>query len=1156
MSFVANGQFSLIPYNEIRPKTETDDVAKGAKSSFIQLSSDAISEATLTYFTNEEGDGRGALWQKKFTLALADNTHDLDEDFTDCERSGADRATKFWSKFAFTMAVAGGFNEGTIAGISETTNPLNYLQTNCSYLNRIPRARLSDENYCTLGVMHDAIRGGQGNFYIISLAPDDERRMGDACTDLSSLLSGFKTADMGIPVIIDTSKSFTKMVEVFNKREGVEQSDKFCYMRTAASIADPSTTPGVDNMVDKFGVNNVYCEYLEGGRVVAADDLVGNVKITYTNLQFNSISTKERDQVTATYAIIRGPLQGGEEERILVANTGPKHFNSINYVKSEFLIAQRGLAANPVFAYPETLFKTQILGGRAQFYGEFNDMLNGAGANDAVKTLMKTYTMGCARKRTSDAAQGDDCDKLEKLTFQRLNSDGKSLKTEGEGVKMTTKGVMVTIDRLLFARQVAKCPGAAAILDSGTHMIVYIPGEGAAVKVAEGKVESVEKVAPEKNAATKEVAPIEKVAPPKRPEPLTDDEKRAINDKLRAERRFRRDANTLAAAKDKATAAAAKDKATAATKTEVVTETAEAVTETAEAAKEEEEEAEKKAEEEEKTAAGGWVNFFDKFFQFEKFFEAIGPAGSDAGKGGANTRESQLDGLYQTGGDPTADDLDLSTILSYLYVHKDGRTEFYGKFAQIIDQIRGLLGSGVITFRYYNDQTYNAVYLCNSDRDEYIDSYLDGLRAADSVDPFGTGKVGKTHYKTEAEVIFHIVYWGEGKTPAADFSIVRYNNNTYGPSMRCVGGVWDNWYNPSLKNEVRLKAIFDAANGGEEPSAAEFLTGDPSDVAPSPSPSDGASADMGGGASPSITSIFRAPFNTLSSTENLAETNIAVMNSLLNMLCNYETSFINYREGRDLFYNIINDGFPLKMLPNIVMASSVEVYVFVRLMLDDYTADRAKTINYGLFEYYLYSQKDNNYIYTCLQDIKDYILGVNMYYISPAETDIIPDETRAYFADLCTRTVSLSGQIYSQTYDLTNTGDYEAIYQLASDNYLTMGGFHELSEIFMTKTGEILQALPSEVLAKYGEQVTEAVEEKADVGKGIGYFLPRGPTNRVPSQVQARQPTGAGGATTNLKKSIKKHRTRKLTRGKKRYNGKKHTRKRGIKRRHHTKRKF
>jgi hypothetical protein len=240
------------------------------------------------------------------------------------------------------------------------------------------------------------------------------------------------------------------------------------------------------------------------------------------------------------------------------------------------------------------------------------------------------------------------------------------------------------------------------------------------------------------------------------------------------------------------------------------------------------------------------------------------------------------------------------------------------------------------------------------------------------------------------------------------------------------------------------------------------------------------------------------------------------------------------------------------------MASSVEVYVFVKLMLDDYTADRAKTINYGLFEYYLYSQKDNNYIYTCLQDIKDYILGVNMYYISPAETDIIPDETRAYFADLCTRTVSLSGQIYSQTYDLTNTGDYEAIYQLASDNYLTMGGFHELSEIFMTKTGEILQALPSEVLAKYGEQVTEAVEESKgdDVGKGVGYFLPRGPTNRAPSQVQARQPTGAGGATTNLKKSIKKHRTRKLTRGKKRYNGKKHTRKRGIKRRHHTKRKF
>ena len=1141
MSFVANGQFSLIPYNEIRPKTETDDGAKGVKSSFIQLSSDAISEATLTYFINEEGDGRGALWQKKFTLALADNTHDLDEDFTDCERSGADRATKFWSKFAFTMAVAGGFNEGTIADISDTTNPLNYLQTNCSYLNRIPRARLSDENYCTLGVMRDAIGNGQGNFYIISLAPYDKTRMGDVGAELSRLLSGFSTAGMGIPVIIDTSKSFTKMVEVFNNREGEEQATKFCYMRTAASIADPSTTPGVDNMVVKFGINNVYCEYLEGERVVAADDLVGNVKITYTNLQFNSISSNNRDQVTTTYTITGGPLANQSEQRILVANTGPKHFNSINYVKSEFLIAQRGLAANPVFAYPETLFKTQILGGRAQFYGEFNAMLNGKMANDVVKTLMKTYTMGCARKRTSDAAQGDDCDKLPSLKFHKLNLDGKSLKTEGEGVKMTTKGVMVTIDRLLFARQVAKCPGAAAILDSGTHMIVYIPGEGAAVKAAEGKVEPVGKVAP----VGKEGAP------PKRPEPLTDDEKRAINNKLRDERRFRRNA----------IAREAETKGKVAADATVFT-----VSDEAKSADDAASEVVPDAED------LNWTKFFTDFFA------QINPAGSDAGKGGANTRESQLDGLYQTGGDPTADDLDLSTILSYLYIRgeKIKRPHFYGKFRRIIDQIRSLFNRRLVAFRYYNDQTHNAVYICNAkdaigndNRSEYINSYLNGLRAADSVDPFGEGFAPDpvTPRVKPGEVIFHIVYWDGGKSPAADFSIVRHMSAD-GPIVTLIGSGFGENFPLDLDRYVTLKEIFDNTTAGND----EVLLGNvlrgttegetvQSDAAPSPSPSDGASADMGGGASPSITSIFRAPFNTLSSTENLAETNIAVMNSLLNLLCNYETSFINYREGRDAFYNIINDGFPLKMLPNIVMASSVEVYVFVKLMLDDYTADRAKTINYGLFEYYLYSQKDNNYIYTCLQDIKDYILGTNMYYISPTETDIIPDETRAYFEDLCTRTVSLSGQIYSQTYDLTNTGDYEAIYQLASDNYLTMGGFHELSEIFMTKTGEILQALPSDVLAKYGEQVTEAVEEskreeKADVGKGIGYFLPRGPTNRVPSQVQARPPTGAGGANTNLKKSIKKHRTRKLTRGKKRDNGKKHTRKRGIKRRHHTKRKF
>lgn len=1120
MSFVANSQFSLIPYKDIRPKTDSV-----AETLFISLGNDDFSAATLEYFEIYE-----PLWKNEFTLALADNTHDLDEDFTDCERSGADRETKFWSKFAFTMAVAGGFNPGVdINSISDATNPLNYLQTNCSYLNRIPRAQLSDENYCTLGAMHDAIGNGQGDFYIISLpTPDDPINMGDACTDLSRLLSGFSTAGMGIPVIIDTSKSFTKMVDAFNKREGVEQSDQFCYMRTAASIADPSTTPAVKTMVDKFGINNIYCEYLaDGGRVVTAGDLIGNVQITYTGLQFNSIYSKERDQVTATYAITGGPLTGESEERILVANTGPKHVNSINYVKGEFLNAQRGAAGNDLFVYPGKLFSTQILGNRAEFYGDFNTMLNDEKANDAVRTLMKTYTLGCARKRTSDAAQGDDCDKLPSLKFHKLNSNAKSLNS-GAPVNMDKKGVLVTIDRLLFARQLTKCPDAAAILDSGTHMIVYIPGGGvvkAPAKVAEEKV------------ATEEVATKEKEkAPLRKSEPLTDSDMRAINNKLRDERRFRR--GSIAAA------AIAKSKAQEEAKTTPSEKEGEAELEEAE-------EQEEKAEEEEAEAESGWLRFF------EAFFKSIGPAGSGEG-GGANTSESQLDGLHQIGGDPTSVDLDLSTILSYLYVHKDGRTPFYSIFVKIIDQIRKLFGEGLITFRYYNDQTYNAVYVCNSDRDEYIDSYLDGLRAADSVDPFGAGKVGRTHHEIEAEVIFHIVYWGGGENPTADFSIVRYNNITNGPSIRCVGGGWDTWFTPSLKNEVKLETIFAAAKGGEEPSAAEFLTGVP---ASSEGASDPDKALRGGSASPSITAIFRAPFEKLSSTENLSETNIAVLNSLLTILCNYETSFINYREGHDAFYNIINDGFPLKMLPNIVMASSVEVYIFVKLMLDDYTAERAKTINYGLFEYYLYSQKDKNYIYTCLQDIKDYILGANMYYISPTETDIIPAETRAYFEDLCTRTISLSGQIYSQTYDLTNTGDYDAIYKLASDNYLTMSGFHELSEIFITKTGEILQELPSEVLAKYGEQVTEAVEEskkaeKADVGKGIGYFLPRGPTNRMPIQVQARQPTGAGGAITNFKKSIKKQRTRKLTRGKKRDNKKKHTRKRGIKRRHHTKRKF
>jgi hypothetical protein len=184
-----------------------------------------------------------------------------------------------------------------------------------------------------------------------------------------------------------------------------------------------------------------------------------------------------------------------------------------------------------------------------------------------------------------------------------------------------------------------------------------------------------------------------------------------------------------------------------------------------------------------------------------------------------------------------------------------------------------------------------------------------------------------------------------------------------------------------------------------------------------------------------------------------------------------------------------------------------------------------------------------------------------MYYISPTKTDIIPAETQAYFADLCTRTVFLSSEIYSQTYELTNAGNYEAIYKLASDNYLTMGGFHELSEIFVAKTGKILEELPPGVLSKYDETVlqnsSKGVVEEGESGKdvGMGLNLGRGTPTKM-RFITPLTPSKVRGGSSNLKKSIKKRRTRKLTRRKKRGYGKKQSRKRGIKMRRHTKRKF
>lgn len=1144
MSFVANGPFSLKPYDKIGEKK--DGSAKGVGSSSELLGVGDFSDGTLSYFKLNN-----PLWQNPFTLALADNTHDLDADFTDCERSGADRETKFWSKFAFTMAIAGGFSPSPdISNISDDTNSLNYLQTNYSYLNRIPRIYLSDENFCTLGIMYDTINRGHGSFQFIALNPGDRTLMGAAGGVLSGLLAKFNRG-RGIPVIIDTSKGFMKMVEEFNPTAKTLDLPQFCYMRTAATIADPSTTPGVGNMVTKFGIANVYCEYLkEEGRVVKADDLIGNVEINYTNLKFNSIYSNENDKVTATYAITGGPLRGIVPDiRTLIANTGAKHVNSINFVKAEFLNAQKTVASTGGFAYPGGLFGKQISGSRAGFYEEFNHMLNNEKTNDAVRTLMKTYTMGCARKRTSDAAQGDDCDKLPGLTFHGLNPDGKSINTD-ESVTMGVMGVMVTIDRLLFARQVARCSDAAAILDSGTHMIVYIPGGDEEKKAI---------------TATAQEKLVESTIPPEPalPKiPLTKIQQKEIEDRLRADRRFRRSTIMAAAAAAEAERREAKKRANTEAKIKKSAETDDKKDN--DAANDDEYEDEY---EDENDVPYTWVS------KLEGFLSALFPSGSGLG-GGTNKHKLLLDGLYQNGGALKAEDLDLATILSYLYTRGGEEKEkilLFGKFKRIIDKIRTLFTSGLITFRYYNDQTHNAVYICNSQggdgnnySDDYIDYYLNTLRDQDLIDPFDGDKPPRLD---APEVIFRLVYFDYTKKPvdlAADFSIVRYDT-AGGQAITLLGFGFDEIYLTNRARVVALQKIFNAVNKIDAPLETVLWGADTSPDAPLVA-STGATLFQGGGERPfSVTSVFRAPFEKLSSVENLPEINIGVLYSLLKMLRNYETSFMNYREGRDMFYNMIDDGFPLKMLPNIVMASSVEVYVFVRLMLDDYTAERTKTINYGLFEYCLYSQKDKNYIYTCLQDIKDYILGTDMYYISPTETDIIPAKTRAYFADLFTRTVFLSSQIYSQTYELTNEGNYEAIYKLASDNYLTMGGFHELSEIFMAKTGKILEELPPGVLSKYDKPVSqnsskdfvEESEAMSEVGKdvGMGLNIMRGTPTKMRFMTPPSPLREGRGGTANFKKSIKKQRTRKLTRGKKRGHGKKRTRKRGIKRRHHTKRK-
>jgi hypothetical protein len=150
-----------------------------------------------------------------------------------------------------------------------------------------------------------------------------------------------------------------------------------------------------------------------------------------------------------------------------------------------------------------------------------------------------------------------------------------------------------------------------------------------------------------------------------------------------------------------------------------------------------------------------------------------------------------------------------------------------------------------------------------------------------------------------------------------------------------------------------------------------------------------------------------------------------------------------------------------------MMPHNIELYVFLKLLLQDYNEENLKSINYALFEYYLYIFKSNFDIYYEFQTIKNY-LDVN-YRINITKDNIEninKDNTKSlqYFFEIGKKTREICKTIISEIFTAKCESNYDVIYRYVEEYSLKLRGFSDMQIEFTNKTYEIIDSMASKGL--------------------------------------------------------------------------------------------
>jgi len=298
--------------------------------------------------------------------------------------------------------------------------------------------------------------------------------------------------------------------------------------------------------------------------------------------------------------------------------------------------------------------------------------------------------------------------------------------------------------------------------------------------------------------------------------------------------------------------------------------------------------------------------------------------------------------------------------------------------------------------------------------------------------------------------------------------------------------------------------------------------------------------------------ILQSKFESLNEPKNLLPNNITVLYFLFNLLQTYETSFISYQEGIDTFYTKIDESCILSDMIGVtnLIPHNIEFYVFLKLILQDYSENNIKNINYALFEYYLYIFKTFYNVYDQFQSIKSYLLNVN-YNIETSE-DIIRNisennaKSLKYFQSVLRRADEISTNIISKNYDATQEGNFDIIHKNANDYSLKLRGFMDMKGEFMVKTYDIIESMAAKgLLLQYTEKA-----ELEGVGSSTSEYKTSTPDDIIDRQEIAV--SNYGGKKASMRKNRRKiKKSRKF-----RKHGSKKTLKNNRKRRRKTTKKY